>query len=146
MYKLKYIYKDDSFNYGKSINPNNIKSLLQDEISFHSNCKRIDLIDLTTNEVIDSIDDSKYISDKVYHFKFYYEDGKEHISTVACANPEDLYIDFDGFLDWDDYYDLKNKNLSTGDILHMAIKFYKNAKRIEIINVKTNEIVDYIEK
>ena len=54
-------------------------------------------------------------------------------------------------MDWDEYYELYDKNLTTKDVLKLALKCYKDSfkkdfKRIEIINDETNEIIDYIEE
>ena len=52
-------------------------------------------------------------------------------------------------MDWDEYYALDEKDLSTHEVLELASKIYKgflpNFHRIEIINYKTNEIIDYID-
>ena len=52
-------------------------------------------------------------------------------------------------MDWDEYYDLGKKNLSTHDVLKLATKVYKGFipkfYKIEIINDKTKEVIDYIE-
>jgi hypothetical protein len=54
-------------------------------------------------------------------------------------------------MDWDEYYKLYDLNLNTKEVLKLAFKVYKNLYkkeyyRIEIINDKTNEIIDYIEE
>lgn len=54
-------------------------------------------------------------------------------------------------MDWDEYYELYDKNLTTKEVLKLALKYYedyfkKDFKRIEIINDETNKVIDYIEK
>lgn len=52
-------------------------------------------------------------------------------------------------MDWDEYYDLGKKNLSTHDVLKLASEVYKGFipkfYKIEIINDITKEVIDYIE-
>lgn len=96
-------------------------------------------------------DDSKSNhNDCVYAFKFYFEDDTTLIGSARFEKPEQLYDDFDGLLDWDEYESLSEKNLTTHEILEMAMNLYdyleKPYYRIEIINTDTNEIVDYIDK
>lgn len=86
----------------------------------------------------------------MYRFKFYFEDGTSKYVGGRGKDPESLYNDFDGLLDWDEFYNLSNKNLTTKEILTMAKSLYKdflkkNYTRIEIVNDETNEIVDYID-
>ena len=84
-----------------------------------------------------------------YTFKFYYKDKTERVVSARARSPEDLYNDFDGLLDWNEYENLFNKKLSTKDILLWASKAYKSHSkdfyRIEIVNINTKEIVDFIE-
>lgn len=136
---------------------------------------RIDVIDSETNKIIDYVDRSECLvngkkghliydaitgnvidavviqtfDDCVYRFKYYFCDGKTKTSSIATSNPEELYNDFDGLMDWDEYYDLGKKNLSTHDVLKLAAEVYKGVipkfSKIEIINDKTKEVIDYIE-
>lgn len=136
---------------------------------------RIDTIDSETNKIIDYVDRSECLvdgkkghliydaltgdvidavvkqtfEDCVYRFKYYFCDGKTKTSSIATSKPEELYNDFDGLMDWDEYYDLGKKNLSTHDVLKLAAEVYKGVipkfSKIEIINDKTKEVIDYIE-
>ena len=86
----------------------------------------------------------------MYRFKFYYEDGTSEYVGGRGKDPESLYNDFDGLLDWDEFSNLSNKNLTTKEILNMAKSLYKDFlkqkyNRIEIVNDETNEIVDYVD-
>ena len=60
-----------------------------------------------------------------------------------------MYNDFDGLLDWDDFDSLSEKNMTTKKVLKLAVKAYKgflpDFYRIEIINDKTNKVIDYID-
>lgn len=136
---------------------------------------RIDIIDNETNKILSYIDKSECLVDGekghilydpisgeeasvktdskhnncIYKFKYYYNDGTNETSSMATPKPEQLYSDFDGLMDWDEYDALDDKNLSTHEVLELAMKVYKgflpDFYRIEIINTKTNEIVDYID-
>ena len=86
-----------------------------------------------------------------YRFKIYFKDGTSKIGGAKSNTAEGLYFDFDGLMNWDDYYKLDDMNLSTGEVLKLAFEVYKNLYkkeyyRIEIINDVTNEIIDYIEE
>lgn len=139
---------------------------------------RIEIVNDETNEVVDYIDNSEAIVDGqkghivydartgdiiggyankkddhnecVYAFKFYFDDGTTLIGSAKYEKPKQLYDDFDGLLDWDEYDSLSEKNLTTHEILEMAMNLYnyfeKPYHRIEIINTSTGEIVDYIDK
>jgi len=86
----------------------------------------------------------------IYRFKYYYNDGTSELSGGRAANPNNLWFDFDGLMDWDEYEELCNKNLTTKEILEMAFEVYsgflKDFYRIEIVNDETNEVIDFIEK
>lgn len=86
-----------------------------------------------------------------YRFKYIYKDGTSEISGAKSGKPEGLFFDFDGLMNWDEYYELYDKNLTTKEVLKLALKYYedyfkKDFKRIEIINDETNKVIDYIEK
>ena len=86
-----------------------------------------------------------------YRFKIYFKDGTVKISGAKSKTAEGLYFDFDGLMDWDEFYKLDEKNMTTKKELELAFEVYKNLYkkeyyRIEIINDETNEIIDYIEK
>ncbi len=136
---------------------------------------RIDIIDNDTSEILGYVDKSECLVDGkkghllydpnsgeaidvriednydncIYKFKYYYNDGTTETSSMATPKPEQLYNDFDGLMDWDDYYALDEKKLSTHEVLELAMKVYKgflpDFYRIEIINDKSNKIVDYID-
>lgn len=157
----------------------NLKNLLETIMKEYeknfNDIYRIDIIDSETNKIIDYVDRSECLvdgkkghliydaitgdvidavvkqtfEDYVYRFKYYFCDGKTKTSSIATSKPEELYNDFDGLMDWDEYYDLGKKNLSTHDVLKLAGKVYKGFipkfYKIEIINDKTKEVIDYIE-
>ena len=157
----------------------NLKNLLETIMKEYeknfNDIYRIDIIDSETNKIIDYVDRSECLvdgkkghliydaitgdvidavvkqtfEDCVYRFKYYFWDGKTKTSSIATSKPEELYNDFDGLMDWDEYYDLGKKNLSTHDVLKLAGKVYKGFipkfYKIEIINDKTKEVIDYIE-
>lgn len=157
----------------------NLKNLLETIMKEYeknfNDIYRIDIIDSETNKIIDYVDRSECLvdgkkghliydaitgdvidavvkqtfEDCVYRFKYYFCDGKTKTSSIATSKPEELYNDFDGLMDWDEYYDLCKKNLSTHDVLKLASKVYKGFiskfYKIEIINDKTKEVIDYIE-
>ena len=106
------------------------------------------IYDAITGEVIDAVVKQTF-EDCVYRFKYYFCDGKTKTSSIATSKLEELYNDFDGLMDWDEYYDLGKKNLSTHDVLKLASEVYKGFipkfYKIEIINDKTKEVIDYIE-
>ena len=86
----------------------------------------------------------------MYQFKFYYNDGTTSQTHLKCKDPKKLYNDFDGLMDWDDFYELDDKDLSTHEILEYAFELYKQYEqkeyyKIEIINDETNEVIDYYE-
>ena len=87
----------------------------------------------------------------MYQFKFYYKDGTTEYVGGKGKSPTSLYNDFDGLMDWTEFYKLKEKDMTTNKILAMAFDLYKNFLkkdyyRIEIVNLETNEIIDSIEK
>lgn len=157
----------------------NLKNLLETIMKEYeknfNDIYRIDIIDNETNKIIDYVDRSECLvdgkkghliydaitgdvidavvkqtfEDCVYRFKYYFCDGKTKTSSIATSKPEELYNDFDGLMEWDEYYDLGKKNLSTHDILKLAAEVYKGFipkfSKIEIINDKTKEVIDYIE-
>ena len=136
---------------------------------------RIDIIDNNTNEILGYVDKSECLVDgkkghllydpvsgeainaridktndnDTYRFKFYYNDGTSGLSGGYATRPTALYFDFDGLLDWDEFDSLSEKNMTTKKLLKLAVRAYKGFEtdfhRIEIINDKTNEIVDYID-
>lgn len=85
----------------------------------------------------------------MYRFKYYYKDGTTKLSGGG-QRPEMMFYDFDGLMDWDEYESLSEKNLTTHEILELAMQLYKgflkDFYRIEIVNDETNEVVDYIDE
>ncbi len=85
-----------------------------------------------------------------YRYRYFYKDGTDEISECWGKTPTSMYNNFDGLMDWDEFNSLSEKNLTTKDILKLAMKVYKgflkDFYRIEIINDETNEIVDYIDE
>lgn len=86
----------------------------------------------------------------MYKFKFYYKDGTTDFNSTGTTTPEELYIDFDGLIDWDEYYSFSKLKPSSHEVLEVATRAYKgflkDFNRIEIINEETGEIIDYIEE
>ena len=136
---------------------------------------RIDIIDNNTNEILGYVDKSECLvdgkkghllydpvsgeainaridktnDDDTYKFKFYYNDGTSGLSGGYATRPTALYNDFDGLLDWDEFDNLSEVDMTTKKLLKLAVRAYKGFEpdfnRIEIINDKTNEVVDYID-
>ena len=136
---------------------------------------RIDIIDNNTNEILEYVDKSECLVDGkkghllydplsgeainariednydncIYRFKFYYSDGNTKLSDIRTEKPEELYNDFDGLIDWDEFDSFIERKVTTKEILETAVRAYKgflpDFYKIEIINDKTNEIVDYID-
>ena len=87
----------------------------------------------------------------MYRFRVIYNDGTNDIFGTSMDSPNKLYFDFDGSMDWDEYYSLYDREVSTKEILELAFKIFKGTlkkeyHRIEIINDETKKVVDYIEK
>lgn len=176
--EIQMLTKNKNFNIENKFKEN-LKNLLETIMKEYeknfNDIYRIDIIDNETNKIIDYVDRSECLvdgkkghliydaitgdvidavvkqtfEDCVYRFKYYFYDGKTKTSSIATSKPEELYNDFDGLMDWDEYYDLGKKNLSTHDVLKLATKVYKGFipkfYKIEIINDKTKEVIDYIE-
>ena len=85
-----------------------------------------------------------------YRFRYFYKDGTNEISNSKGEMATLLYNDFDGLMDWNEFNNLKEKDMTTKKILEMAMKVYKNFLkdyyRIEIINDEMDEVVDYIDE
>lgn len=86
---------------------------------------------------------------KIYALKLYFNDGTYDILKEKTEKPEDLYINFDGLMDWYEYEELPSKQLSVHEILETGIEVYKECSidfyRLEIINLENGNIVDFIE-
>lgn len=86
-----------------------------------------------------------------YSFRIYYKDGQSKVFGGKAVAPIYLYNDFDGLINYEEYEKLKEQEntLTTHDILLVAKKAYKkllkDCNKLEIINIKTNEIVDFID-
>lgn len=85
-----------------------------------------------------------------YCFKVYFNDGTKEFGWAKGDTPTCLYNDFDGLMDWWDFDNLTEENMTTKKELELAFEVYKNLfdkeyNRIEIINLETNEVVDYID-
>lgn len=136
---------------------------------------RIDIIDNNTNEILGYVDKSECLvngkkghllynpvsgeainaridktnDNDTYRFKFYYNDGTNGLSGGYATRPTALYNDFDGLLDWDEFDSFDERKVTTKEILETAVRAYKgflpDFYKIEIINDKTDEIVDYID-
>ncbi len=98
----------------------------------------------------DEVDMMGNNSEHHYRFKYYFCDNSTRLSDCSGNSPESLFEDFDGLMDWDEFDNLSSKKLTTHEILELANKLYKGRLeefyRIEIINDKTNEVIDYIEE
>lgn len=85
----------------------------------------------------------------MYRLKFYFGDGTIEFGG-RVPSPEKLYYNFDGLMDWDEYYELYDKKLTPHQLLEMAMELYKyldkEYSRIEIVNDETGEVVDYIDE
>ena len=86
---------------------------------------------------------------KQYKFKKYYKDGTIELNGGRASKPEYLYGEFDGMVTWEEYDNIAKSNLTTKELLKIALKVFnktsKIIKRIEIVNIETNEIIEYIE-
>ena len=85
-----------------------------------------------------------------YAFRVYYIDGTNKVLSSRAVRPEELYNDFDMLMPFEEYEKLHSQNLQVGEILVMASKLYKNFlqkdfNRLEIINVDTNDVIDFID-
>ena len=86
----------------------------------------------------------------MYKYKIYYKDGTSQKFGTPMDSPNKLYFDFDGSMDWEEYYSLYDREVSTQEILTLACKIFKKILkkeyyRIEIINEETNEVIDFID-
>ena len=85
-----------------------------------------------------------------YRFKYYYKDGTIEKSNCHGNTPESLYNDFDGLMDWDEFNQLSEQDMTTKRVLEMAMKVYKgflkDFYKIEIINDETEEVLDSMEE
>ena len=86
----------------------------------------------------------------MFRFKYYYKDGTTDLSDCQTDKPEELYNDFDGLIEWNEYDSLFKRKSTTKEILEIALRAYKDFLpdfyKIEIINDETNEVIDSIEE
>ena len=87
--------------------------------------------------------------EKVYSFRITHQTNETRVLGGRASKPEYLYAVFDGMIDFEEYQKISNSHPSIKKLLNLATnifkKQFKNLTRIEIINAKTNEIVDFIE-
>ena len=85
---------------------------------------------------------------KPFKFKKYYKDGTIKLNGGSASKPEYLYGELDGMVSWEEYDKISTSNLSTDKLLKIALKGFNKAsnpiKRIEIVNIETNEVLDFI--
>lgn len=143
---IKYEFDNDKF---VGIHFNSLKDYYDNKFDyrFQDDVKSKELLEMKSKDYSFNY---KIKNDLPYRFKIYFNDGTVVLGGARSKNAEGLYFDFDGLMDWDDYYKLDEMNLSTKEVLELAFKVYKNLYkkeyyRIEIINDKTNEVVDYIQ-
>lgn len=87
----------------------------------------------------------------MYRYKIYFKDSTSKISNCRAKKPTSLFHDFDGLIDYNEYYSLTSENTSIKKTLELAFKCYKKLYkkeyyRIEIINDETMELIDFIEE
>lgn len=87
-----------------------------------------------------------------YGFRLCFKDGTTRLVGERGISIRDLLENLKPFLDAKILYDIKDieDKLSIRDILQLGIKSFKpfchfNCNRFEIINIETNQIVDYVE-
>ena len=61
-----------------------------------------------------------------YRFKIYFNDGTVDLSGGKGKTPTCLYNDFDGLMNWDEFTNLSEKDMTTKKELELAFKVYKN--------------------
>ena len=90
---------------------------------------------------------------KLYKFKRYYKDGTVELSGGKASKPEYLYGDLDGVVSWEEYDKIATSNLSTAELLKIAIKGFNRFSnslnpivRMEIVNIDTDEVIDFVEE
>ena len=76
--------------------------------------------------------------------------GNKKTPSRKASKPEYLYNDFDGLMNWEEFESLSGKELTIKEILKIAVDLYKTQLkefyRLEIVNIETNEVIDYIEE
>lgn len=109
---------------------------------------KIAIINNKTNEVLDYMQLGK--EHLIYRYRFWYKNDNIKLSDARSSSPNNLWFDFEGLMFSEEYDKLFDKNLTTKDILKIAMKVYRNIykdySKIEIINDETNEVIDYIDE
>ena len=86
--------------------------------------------------------------EKVYSLKIIYNSGDSKVLGGRAAEPQYLYAVFDGMIDEQEYQSISASHPSSSEVLIHASRIFKSRfkdlARIEIINIKTNTIVDFI--
>lgn len=92
----------------------------------------------------------------IYHenkfsFKLYFRDKSTKILKGKASSPENLKYDFDGLISWEEYDRISNMDLTAKEVLEHAERIYNKKYnnqivRIEVLNIVTNEIIDFVEK
>ena len=87
----------------------------------------------------------------MYQFKFYYKDGTTSQTNLYCTRPEDLYNEFDGEMEWEDFDKLRKQNLTVHEILVLGFKLFQNEEekeyyKLEIINDLSGDVIDSIDE
>lgn len=143
MYRFKYYYKNGSIklsnNVYRDIQNFDIEMQKLTKNKNFNDIYRMDIINNNTNEILGYVDKSECLVDgekghllydsvngeainvkvdKIYNngtyrFKFYYNDGTSSLSSGYATRPTILYNDFDGLLDWDEFDNLSEKNITT---------------------------------
>ncbi|MBO5884277.1 MAG: hypothetical protein J6Q51_00605 [Clostridia bacterium] len=87
--------------------------------------------------------------EKIYCFKIYYKNGQSKVLGGKASKPEYLYGDFDGMISQEEYHQISISKLNIKELLHTASMIFKTVfvdiNKIEIINIKTNQIIDFID-
>lgn len=105
--------------------------------------------DSTKNEIKYAKQHNKqiiYHEDKLsYSFKLIFNDGSNKVLGGKSSKPENLKYDFDGMLSWEEYYNFSDMERTAQEVVNLAKelynKHYNNLVKVEIINIKTDEII-----
>lgn len=84
----------------------------------------------------------------IYAFRVIYDDLSEEVLDGRNFKPEFMYSNFEPYMDFNEFDGLPNRKYSVHQVLELGVKIYskilKPFKRLEIINIKNNKIIDYI--
>lgn len=61
-----------------------------------------------------------------YRFKIYFKDGTTDLSSGKGKRPTILYNDFDGLMDWDEFENLNENNITTQQELNLPLNYTKS--------------------